>query len=149
MHHMGERTSTGRAVRETTSFRLRAETLGRLDARARLLGTTRTRVAEQLLEEGLRLVEHPGIVFRDGPAGRRAGVAGSGLDVWEVVEAVRANRGSLEAAAAYLDVPTQRVEVAARYYAAHPGEIDEWIRANDDLFEREAHLAAERERLLS
>ena len=28
--------------------------------------------------------EHPGVVFRDGPAGRRAGLAG-GPDVWEAI----------------------------------------------------------------
>lgn len=35
--------------------------------------------------------EHPGIVFRPGPTGRRAGLAG-GPDVWEVVRAVRSAR---------------------------------------------------------
>jgi hypothetical protein len=32
--------------------------------------------------------DHPGIVFRDGPTGRRAGLA-AGPDVWEVVSALR------------------------------------------------------------
>ena len=32
--------------------------------------------------------DHPGIVFRDGTAGRRAGLAG-GPDVWEVIGALR------------------------------------------------------------
>ena len=145
---MSERPSPKRAVREVTSFRLPASTVERLDARALAMGTTRTTLAEQLLEEGLRLVEHPGITFRDGPAGRRAGLAGYGLDVWEVVETIRANAGSLEDAAEYHAMPVARIQAAARYYAAFPDEIDAWIAENDALFQRESRLAAEAKRLL-
>lgn len=38
---------------------------------------------------------HPGIVFRDGPSGRRAGLA-AGPDVWEVVGLLRGLSGSVE-----------------------------------------------------
>lgn len=137
-----------RATREVSSFRLPAGTLARLDARARTVGATRTSVAEQFLEEGLRLVEHPGVGFVDGPSGRRAGVAGTGLDVWEVVETVRANGGSVEAAAEYLEVPVARVRVAARYYAAYPEEIDEWLASNRVAYERERELAGRQHELL-
>jgi uncharacterized protein (DUF433 family) len=146
---MSERSPARRAVRETTSFRLSAETLERLDARARALRVTRTTVVERLLDEALRLVEHPGIQFRDGPAGRRPGIAGSGLDVWEAVMVVKANAGSLESAAEYLDVPVGVLRVASRYYAAFPEEIDDWIGANQSAFERERHLAEEERRLLA
>jgi uncharacterized protein (DUF433 family) len=145
---MSERRTTGRAIRETTSFRLSAGTLERLDARARALHVTRTTLAERLLEEGLRLVEHPGIVFRVGGSGeRRAAIAGTRLDVWLVVEIIRAN-GGIEAAADYLAVPAHRIEAAARYYAAYPDEIDEEIRQNDEYATREMQLEADRRRLL-
>jgi uncharacterized protein (DUF433 family) len=121
--------------------------LARLDARARAIGATRTTLVEQFLEESLRLVEHPGIVFRDGPAGRRPAIAGR-LDVWQVIETVRHNAGSLDAAAAYHAIPLHAVETAARYFAAYPDEIDAWIRSNDELEAREARLAAEQRRLL-
>jgi uncharacterized protein (DUF433 family) len=136
-------------VRETTSFRLPAETLARLDARAALMGTTRTTLAERYLEEGLRLVEHPGIAFTDGAQGeRRATLAGTRLDVWMVVGVVRANNGSVQVAAEYLQVPVPWIEAAARYYAAFPDEIDEEIRLSDEFAERELRLAAEQRRLL-
>jgi len=135
-------------VRETTSFRLPAETLARLDARAALLGTTRTTLAAQYLEEGMRLVEHPGIVFTDGTQGeRRATIAGTRLDVWMVVEVIRAGNNSLDEAADYLQIPFHWVEAAARYFAAHPDEINEEIRLNDEFAEREIRLAAEQRRL--
>ncbi len=146
---MSDRPRARRAVRETTSFRLPAETVARLDARASLLGSTRTTIAERLLEEGLRLVEHPGIVFTDGAQGeRRATLAGSRLDVWMVVETIRANANSTEAAAAYHDVPRTWIETAARYFAAFPDEIDAEIGRNRAFAEREMRLASEQRRLL-
>ncbi len=145
---MSERPATGRALRETTSFRFPQALVQRLDRRAGNLGVTRTTLAEQFLEEGLRLVEHPGIAFRDGASGeRRAAISGTRLDVWMVVEIIRAN-GGIEGAADYLEVPAHRIEAAARYYAAYPDEIDEEIRQNDEYAEREMQLDAERRRLL-
>jgi hypothetical protein len=56
------------------------------------LGEPRSRVAERLIDEGLRMEEFPGVVFRSGPTGRRASLLG-GPDVWEVVaDLQRANR---------------------------------------------------------
>lgn len=145
---MNERKRQGRPVRETTSFRLSPNMLGRLDGRAAELGITRTTLAERFLEEGMRLVEHPGIVFTDGTQGeRRATIAGTRLDVWMAVEVIRASDNSLRGAADYLQIPVHWVEAAARYYAAHPDEIDEEIRLNDEFAEREMRLAAEQRRL--
>jgi Domain of unknown function (DUF5615) len=44
-------------------------TLARLDDRSRRRGEPKSRTAERLIDEGLRMEDHPGIVFRDGPAG--------------------------------------------------------------------------------
>src|SRR5258708_29098608 len=46
-----------------------------------------------LVDEGLRTTEHPGVVFRDGPTGRRAALAG-GPDVWEVMRALKPARSA-------------------------------------------------------
>src|ERR1039457_4808289 len=54
-------------------------------------GLSLSAAANLLVDEGLRLTEHPGIAFRDGPTGRRAALA-AGPDVWEVVRAVRSAR---------------------------------------------------------
>jgi hypothetical protein len=47
-------------------------------------------LAERLIDEGLRMDDHPLIVFRSGPAGRRPALAG-GPDIAEVVGAIEAN----------------------------------------------------------
>ena len=39
----------------------------------------------KLHSEAVKMRRAPGIVFADGPSGRRAVVAGSGLDVWEIM----------------------------------------------------------------
>jgi len=137
---MSERPTPTRSTREVRSFRLAQDVVDRLDRYATSVGSNRNTVAERFLEEALRLVEHPGIVFRDGPAGRRAGLAASGLDVWEVVETVSDNDGSVDEAADYLTIAPRLVAVAMRYYAAYPDEIDDWIAANLELADRELAL---------
>ena len=49
--------------------------------------------SNRLVDEALRMHEHPLITFKDGPAGRRARLVG-GPDVWEVIGAVRSVRES-------------------------------------------------------
>lgn len=111
--------------------------LERLERRAAERGVTQTALVERYVEEGLRMDDHPGICFADGPAGRRARVAGTGLDVWEVVETVLDNDGSAAEAADYLAIAEPLVRNALRYYADFPFEIDDWIAANARYFELE------------
>jgi uncharacterized protein (DUF433 family) len=128
-------------TRQHRSFRFDPTTLARLEQRARATGLTQTALVERYVDEGLRLEEYPGIVFRDGPAGRRASLACSGLDVWEVVATVQDNDGSSTEAAAYLAVDGVLITDALRYYADHRYEIDMWIAANDQAFEEEESRA--------
>ena len=72
--------------KRTKSFsaRFSADLVKKLEAHGRRLGESKARLAERMITEGLQLEQFPGIIFRSGPAGRRAGVAG-GPDVWEIV----------------------------------------------------------------
>jgi hypothetical protein len=135
------------AQKRHLTFRLPEPTLARLDQRAHQIRETRTGLAERYLEEGLRMDEHPGIGFVDGPAGRRAFLLGTGLDVWQVIDVVKANRGSVAAAARYLEVPEALLRVATRYYAAFPDEIDDWRDRNQAIADRE-EAAARAERAM-
>src|SRR5271154_888869 len=51
-------------------------------------GLSLSSAANRLVDEALRMAEHPGIIFRSGPSGRRAALSG-GPDVWEVIRAVK------------------------------------------------------------
>jgi hypothetical protein len=108
-------------------------------------------MAERYIDEGLRADRHPGILFREGPAGRRAAVVG-GPDVWEIVSASKTapERGDalVPALAGRIGVSENVVRIAFRYYGEFAEEIDDWIAANDAEAERlEAALARERKLL--
>lgn len=109
-------------------------------------------LGERLIDEGLRMDDHPGVVFRDGPSGRRAGLA-AGPDVWEVVGLLRGLRGTVEkkvaAAAEHLGLTEGQVRTASRYYAEYPDEIDSEILANQQAADRELEAWEAERRLLS
>jgi hypothetical protein len=136
-----------RVTRQHRSFRFSEVTLERLEARAREIRETRTGLAERYVEEGLRMDEHPGIGFADGPAGRRAILLGTGLDVWEAFATVRQPGSSVDAAARYLEIPVSVVRAAVRYAAAFPDEISDLLVRQAAVGERE-QAAARREQAL-
>lgn len=150
------RVSTGQAGRYTCymssqPIRIRKETLQTLRERSHGSGEPIARLAERYIEEGLRADRHPGIFFREGPAGRRAVVVG-GPDVWEIVSAARSapekGEALVPALAERLGIGESKIRAAIRYYAEFPEEIDDWIAANDAEAERlQAALARERELL--
>lgn len=78
----------------------------------------------QLVEEGIRMRRFPSILFRSGPAGRRAALSGS-LDVWEVVGILRDFEGNESAMVAeYPYLTPIGIKTARAYYASYPEEID-------------------------
>lgn len=121
------------------SLRLADKTQSRLAARSAATGERRAQLLRRYAEEGLRMDEHPGIVFRSGPAGRRAGLAG-GPDVWTVISVMRdlGVRGeeAIGAVADHLELHPALVQAAVRYYADYKEEIDELIRRNEEAAER-------------
>jgi hypothetical protein len=100
-------------------------------------GMSLSSAANRLVDEALRMADQPGVIFRSGPTGRRAGLTG-GPDVWEVIRAVR----SAQAAEPELDadalvtlvsvntgVALRLLRTAVRYWAAYPDEVDAEIEA--------------------
>ena len=131
-------------------IRIEADTLRALRERSAQSGEPIVRLAQRYIDEGLRLERHPGIVFRTGPAGRRAVIVG-GPDVWEVVAAARGAPESGEelvtALAERISVPIDRIRTAIRYYAEYPDEVDRFIAMVDEEGLRHEQ-ALERERQL-
>ncbi len=119
------------------SFRFPDTLLASLQARARQRGESANALLERYLEEGLRSDDHPLIVFREGAAGRRATLAGTRLDVAQVIDTLRESDNSVEAAAAYLGIPEQHVRAAVRYYADFQDDVDEWRERVRAIAERE------------
>jgi hypothetical protein len=130
-------------VTQTLTFRPKdPTTLVRLEQRARRAQIPKTALADRYVEEGLAMDAYPGIVFRDGPDGRRPAVVG-GPDVWQVIEVFIDEGRDIRATAKYLDLRPGLLEVAVAYYADHPPEVDEWIATNHRLLD-EAEAAFRR-----
>jgi hypothetical protein len=131
-------------------IRVESETLEALRERSAQTGEPIVRLAGRYIDEGMRLDRHPGIVFRNGPAGRRPVVVG-GPDVWEVIAAVRSaperGDGLVSALAGRVGLSEDKIRVAVRYYAEYPDEIDRWIAMVDEEAERLGQTL-ERERSL-
>ncbi len=121
------------------SIRMSERTLARLERGARRRGEARARTAERLIDEGLRMEDHPGIVFRDGPSGRRAALA-AGPDVWEVVDTLKgtglSGEDAIAAAADWGTLSPAQVRAAAGYYADFREEIEERIADNREEADR-------------
>ena len=132
------------------SLRVDAATLDKLDDLGRETGESRSRLAQRLIEEGLRMEAHPGIEFRDAPTGRRASTKG-GADVWELANVVKAirERGEdvIEESTRCTGHTPAQIRAAIGYYAAYPEEIEDRIRRNDEVAEA-AYAAWLREQAL-
>lgn len=111
----------------------------RLERRSRQTQRKRAELLNTYVDEGLRMEDHPGIVFRSGPVGRRPAVIG-GPDVWEVIPVVKNVEGRGEAAvreaAEWLGLRVDQVAAAVGYYAEYGDEIDAWIARNEEEAER-------------
>lgn len=95
--------------------------------------------------------DHPGILFRDGPSGRRAVLMG-GPDVREVIRTVKSARASeqdldadgiVSVVCTNAGVSRRLIDVAIRYWAHYPEEINAWIE-EVETFEEQAMIAWER-----
>lgn len=110
----------------------------------------------RLVDEALRMHEHPLIVFWDGPAGRRARLAG-GPDVWEVIGAVRSVReadpartgnDALELVAQTSGVELPLIRAAVAYWGDYPEEVDAFLaRARSEAEQARTRWERERELL--
>lgn len=81
------------------------------------------------------MADHPGVIFKDGPSGRRGALA-YGPDIWEIIKFLREvdERGAdaLLAAAETFAVDVSRINTAMAYYGEYSEEIDAEIQAADE-----------------
>ena len=132
------------------SLRIPDEIAKAIEEAAETSGRDFSTVANELIAEAVKMRRCPGILFADGPSGRRARIASTGLDVWEVIatyQGIERDVARLHLAYHWLSEPQLRA--ALGYYAAYPEEIDRQVARNaawtqDRLAERYPSLAAER-----
>lgn len=77
-----------------------------------------------------------GIVFRDGPTGCRAALAG-GPDVWELMATIKSGKArgeeAIASSAELLGLEESQVRTALRYYDSFADEINERIDLNSKI----------------
>ena len=123
------------AMASPRSVRLSDDVLRRLTALAARRDTSVSSLMERLIDEALRREAHPGVTFRDGGSGRRAGLV-AGPDVDEVIRTVRDVREEdapdpVAAVASAMSLSVDQVRTAVAYYADFSDEVDQRIAANE------------------
>jgi uncharacterized protein (DUF433 family) len=99
-----------------------------------LTGRDFSGIARDLIVEAVKMRRCPGITFVDGPTGRRARIAGSGVDVWELIATFKGlveNYDKLKEAYHWLS--EQQIRSALAYYALYPDDMESRITRNEDL----------------
>lgn len=124
----------------------------RLEQQAVAEGVTERTLLERLVSEGLDILDHSGIIYRDGPSGRRAALA-VGPDVWQVASALRYTSGTPEERVALLaeqfDLHPRHIRTAIDFAAAHRESIHAEVAANDLAADRARELAERRAELMA
>ena len=120
------------------SLRLPEKAVKDIESLAKNTGKDFSGLARDLLMEAIKMRKCPGITFADGPTGRRARVAGSGIDVWEVLATFKGMKEDYEKLKqAYHWLTDQQIRSALSYYALYPDEINETIAQNENITQDE------------
>jgi uncharacterized protein (DUF433 family) len=117
----------------STTMRLRRSVRAGLQQAAARAQRSVSEVAQELIEEGLRMRECPGIYFATEPAGRTAKVAGTGLGVWEVVRDFVRDEDIERLRRAFSQLSAAQITAALIYSKRYPEEIRREVKANAAL----------------
>ena len=114
------------------SLRLPEETLREIEELSAETGQDFSTITKDLLTEAIKMRRCPGIIFGEGVSGRRAKVAGTGIEVWEMIAAYKSVGKDLKKLKkAYHWLSQEQVKAVLSYYSAYPEEIDRLIERNE------------------
>ena len=129
------------------SMRIPKEMAEDIEGIARQSGKDFSTVTKELLAEAIRMNRCPGIVFSEGVSGRRARIAGAGIEVWEIIAGRKSIGEDFEHLRnAFHWLSELQLRAALGYYRAYPEEIDRLVAQNEtwtreSLYERFPFLA--------
>ena len=114
------------------SLRIPEKTIKEIEELARASRKDFTTAANELLDEAIKAHRCPGIVFTEGVSGKRARVAGTGIEVWEVIAAYKAvGEKFTRLGKAYHWLTELQLRAALGYYSLYAEEIDALIAENE------------------
>jgi uncharacterized protein (DUF433 family) len=114
-------------------MRLRRAVRASLEQAAARARRSVSEVAQELIEEGLRMRECPGIYFGTEPSGRTAKIAGTGLGVWEVLRDFVQDEDLERVRRAFPQLSSAQINAALIYYKRYPDEVRRQVDANAAL----------------
>ncbi|PYO34096.1 MAG: hypothetical protein DMD86_09260 [Candidatus Rokuibacteriota bacterium] len=117
----------------STTMRLRRSVREQLEGWARRGRRSVSDVAQELLEEALRLRQCPGVYFASEPGGRTAKVAGTGLAVWEILRDFVRDQDVERVREAFPQLSQSQLTAALTYVRRYPEEIRKEVEANEGL----------------
>jgi hypothetical protein len=106
------------------SFRPSKGLDSRLEAMRRRTGIPKSRLAEQLIDEGERMRRYPGISFHGPDHDRAAWVIGTHLDIWEVILGWQDFGEDTRRVQDYFQISSHQLNLALAYYREFKDEID-------------------------
>lgn len=116
----------------TRGLRLPEEVDRGIESERRLRGTSFSEETIRLLKEALRMRRVPGIYFVDGLDSRRAAVAGTGIEVWEIAATYKSTgEDHEELRSSYPHLSETQLKAALSYYEIYPEEIDARVERED------------------
>ena len=114
------------------SLRIPLDTVNEIERIVRESGRDFSSITKDLLAEAIKMRRCPGIVFTDGVVGRKARVAGTGQDVWEIIATYKSVNIDIERLKkAYHWLTEQQLRSAIGYYNAYRDEIEQQIERNE------------------
>lgn len=114
------------------SMRMPEKTVEGIQEIARQWGKEFSAVAKELLDEGIKMYRCPGIVFSEGTGGRRARIAGAGIEIWEIIAIYKNTGENFERLRNAFDwLSEMQIRAALGYYRAYPEEIDQLMAQNE------------------
>lgn len=114
-------------------MRLRRSLRRDLEATASRSRRSVAEVAQELIEEALRMRQCPGIYFADEPSGRTAKIGGTGLAVWEILRDYPRDKDPKRIRKVFPQLSQAQVTAALMYYGRYPEEVQGQIDANRAL----------------
>ena len=114
------------------SLRLPPETMKEIEQMAKEMGQDFSNVTKDLLQEAIKMRRCPGILFAEGASGKKARVAGTGIEVWEIIATYKSVKQDVKRLKiAYHWLSQEQLKAALGYYTAYAEEIDQLIEQNE------------------
>lgn len=118
------------------NVRLEFPVLKEVKKLAKMLRLPFSTLLNRLIVESLKMFQCPGIIFTNSPTGiRRATVAGTGLDVWELISIYKNYNKDKKRLLKDYPLTQSQLNVALNYYEHYKKEIEEEIKLNEEAEE--------------